>query len=272
MLAASEFTGENMNSVNKTLYITLYGKAFVSKKGLFLEDKKAKEIWEAEGFSLRGKAKSKWLAYYTGIRSVVFDEWLKQQRVVTPDAVVIHIGCGLDSRIIRVGAENQRWYDVDFSAVIEERKRYYTETDSYKMIAGDVRDSSWLTEIKENKTAIVVMEGVSMYLTVDEMRNLADSLCNHFENLMLLVDSYTSFAAKMSKRRNPINDVGVTEVYGIDNPQSYQCEELAFVKEHTMIPQKYINELRGLERFIFIKLYAGSFSKKLYRLFEYQKR
>ena len=107
---------------------------------------------------------------------------------------------------------------------------------------------------------------------ISTQRKIQVKMCNHFENLMLLVDSYTSFAAKMSKRRNPINDVGVTEVYGIDNPQSYQCEELAFVKEHTMIPQKYINELRGLERFIFIKLYAGSFSKKLYRLFEYQKR
>ena len=39
-----------MNNVNKTLYIPLYGKAFVSKKGIFLNDKKAEEIWEAEGF------------------------------------------------------------------------------------------------------------------------------------------------------------------------------------------------------------------------------
>lgn len=88
MLATSEFTGENMNSVNKTLYIPLYGKAFVSKKGLFLEDTKAEEIWEAEGFPLKGKAKSKWLAYYMGIRSAVFDQWLKQHMKDTTDAVV----------------------------------------------------------------------------------------------------------------------------------------------------------------------------------------
>ncbi len=260
-----------MNSVNKTLYIPLYGKSYVSKKGLFLEDKKAEEIWEAEEFSLRGKSKSKWLAYYMGIRSAVFDEWLKRQMADAPDSVIIHIGCGMDSRVIRVGTKNHKWYDVDFSEVIEERKQYYAESDSYKMIAGDARDCKWLTSIKENKSAIVVMEGVSMYLTVDEMRNLADGLCAHFEQVAILVDAYTSFAAKMSKRRNPINEVGVTEVYGIDNPQAYQCEKLAFVKEHTMIPQKYIDELKGFERFIFAKLYAGSFSKKLYRLFEYKK-
>ena len=261
-----------MNSVSKTLYIPLYGKSYVSKKGLFLDDKKAEEIWEAEGFFLRGKSKSKWLAYYMGIRSAVFDEWVKRQMAAAPDAVVIHIGCGMDSRIIRVGSEDHTWYDVDFSEVIEERKRYYAETDDYKMIAGDCRACGWLSAIEESKSAIVVMEGVSMYLTVDEMKNLADSLCSRFECVMLLVDAYTSFAAKMSKLRNPVNDVGVTEVYGIDDPQAYQTATLAFSKEHTMIPQKYIEELKGFERFVFAKLYAGGLSKKLYRLYEYQKK
>ena len=260
-----------MNNVNKTLYIPLYGKAYVSKKGLFIDDKKAEEIWEAEGFSLKGKSKSKWLAYYMGVRSAVFDEWLKGQMADTPDAVVLHVGCGMDSRIIRVGTESHKWYDVDFSEVIQERKRYYEETDIYKMIAGDARDCAWLAAVPEKKSAIVVMEGISMYLSADEMRNLADKLCTHFESVALLVDAYSSFAAKMSKRRNPINDVGVSVVYGIDEPRAYQTEKLAFVKEHTMIPDKYADELKGFERFIFAKLYAGGFSKKLYRLFEYKK-
>ena len=192
-------------------------------------------------------------------------------RVALDDTTRGVAGCGMDGRCIRVGTENHKWYDVDFPEVIEERKRYFTESADYRMIAGDARDCTWLAAIPETKAAIVVMEGVSMYLTVDEMRNLADSLCAHFENLMVLVDCYTSFAAKMSKRRNPINDVGVTEVYGIDNPQVYQNGELAFAKEHTMIPEKYIDELKGFEKFIFANLYAGGFSKKLYRLFEYKK-
>ena len=261
-----------MNSVNKTLYIPLYGKSYVSKRGNFLDDKKAEEIWEAEGFALKGKSKSKWLAYYMGIRSAVFDEWIKQQMTEMQDAVVIHIGCGLDSRVIRVGTENHKWYDMDFSEVIEERKKYYTDTNTYKMITGDARDCKWLTNIKENHSAIVVMEGVSMYLTVGEMRKLTGSLGGHFEKTVLLADCYTSFAAKMSKYRNPINDVGVTEVYGTDDPKTFSSAELVFAEEHTMIPQKYIDELKGFERLIFAKIYAGGLSKKLYRLFEYKKK
>ena len=260
-----------MNGVNKTLYIPLYGKAFVSRKGLFLDDKKAEEIWEAEKFSLKGKSKSKWLAYYMGIRSAVFDNWVRQLIADTEEAAVIHIGCGMDSRALRVGAKKHKWYDVDFAEVIEERGRYYRESADYKMIAGDVRDCNWLTSIPEKKCAIVVMEGVSMYLTSEELRGLTTSLCAHFEQIALLMDCYSVFAAKMSKYKNPINDVGVADVYGIDNPKTLQHGELVYVKEHTMTPQKYIDELRGVEKYIFGKLYAGSFSKKLYRLFEYRK-
>ncbi len=252
-----------MNHVHKTLYIPLYGKSYVSKKGLFLNDKKAEKIWEAEGFPLKGKSKSKWLAYYMGIRSAVFDEWLKQQMKELQQAVVVHVGCGMDSRALRIGSENHKWYDVDFPEVIQERKRYYAETTNYQMIASDVRDCNWLTNIKENKGAIVVMEGVSMYLTIKEMQSLTDSLCSHFERLTLLVDCYTSFGAKMSRHANPINDVGVTKVYGIDEPKAYQGEKLSYVKEHVMIPQKYVDQLKGFEKFIFAKLYAGGFSKKL---------
>ena len=260
-----------MNGVNKTLYIPLYGKSYVSRKGIILNDKKAEEIWVAEGFELRGKSRSKWLAYYMGIRAAVFDEWVKEQMTADPKAVVIHIGCGMDSRVLRVGAMGCSWYDVDFPEVIGERKRYYLESTDYQMLAADVRDPQWLAGIPERKSAIVVMEGVSMYLTGDERRELTASLCAHFGRVRLLMDCYTEMAAKMSKYKNPINDVGVTEVHGMDDPKLCQHDDFLFTKEHPMTPQKYIDELNGAEKWIFEKLYAGNFSKKLYRLFEYRK-
>ena len=260
-----------MDGVNKTLYIPLYGKAYVSKKGLFLCDKKAEEIWQEEGFALKGKSKSKWLAYYMGIRSAVFDEWVVKQVANTPDAIVIHVGCGLDSRVLRVGEIANRWYDVDFPQVIEERKHYYSETSNYKMIAGDVRENSWLANIPKAKHAVVVMEGVSMYLSCDELNSFAANLCAHFEQVDLLMDCYTTFGAKMTKIRNPINDVGVTNVYGIDNPTLLNHDNFTYIAEHQMTPQKYIDQLKGLEKFVFAKVYTGGLSQKLYRLYQFRK-
>lgn len=111
-----------MNNVNKTLYIPLYGKAFVSKKNIILQDKKAEEIWAKEGFELKGKSKSKWLAYYMAMRAAIYDEWVRQELKNNPNAIVLHIGCGMDSRVERVSVQNTKWYDIDFPDVIEERR------------------------------------------------------------------------------------------------------------------------------------------------------
>ena len=159
-----------MNNVNKTLYIPLYGKAYVSRRGLLLQDEKAEKIWEEEGFPLKGKAKSKWLAYYMAMRSAVFDRWTEEQLDRNPETVVLHLGCGLDSRCIRVDAGETPWYDVDFPEVIAQRKRYFAETENYRMIPSDIREEGWLREIPPGKTAIILMEGVSMYLQPEELR------------------------------------------------------------------------------------------------------
>lgn len=260
-----------MNNVNKTLYIPLYGKAYVSKKGIILSDKKAEEIWSKEGFTLKGKSKSKWLAYYMGMRSAVFDKWLLEQMKENKDAVVIHIGCGMDSRFLRVGTNGHLWYDVDFKEVIAERKRYYNESAEYHMLSSDVRKKDWLAAIPTNSNAVVVMEGVSMYMKPEELQQIFENLAEYFEQITILMDCYTTFAAKASKYKNPINDVGVTEVYGLDEPRVLETEQgITFIKEHEMTPEVYVKELKGMERAVFKKLFAGKVSQKMYRLYEYK--
>jgi len=182
-----------------------------------------------------------------------------------PDAVVLHIGCGMDSRILRVGEGNHLWFDVDFPEVIQQRKRYFEETENYKMISGDLREKDWL-EVIPGKKAIVVLEGVCMYVKPEELKTALENLYAHFEQVQILMDCYTEFAAKASKYKNPINDVGVTLVYGMDDPNNLP----GFVWEHEMTPEELIDQLKAMEKRIFRSVFAGGFSKKMYRLYEYR--
>lgn len=262
-----------MTNINKTLYIPLYGKAYVSRRGIIIRDPKAEEIWSAEGANipLKGKSSSKWLALYMGMRSAVFDAWLKAKMEEAPDAVVIHIGCGLDSRVLRVGTNGHQWYDVDFPEVITERRRWYEESEEYHMIPSDARQTDWLAAIPEDKSVVVVMEGVSMYMDNAELRALLSALSERFTSVSLLIDCYTTFAAKASKYKNPINDVGVTTVYGIDDPHELEnVTDLRFVREHDMTPAEMINQLRGMEKSVFRRVYSGSVARKMYRMYEYE--
>lgn len=258
-----------MDSVNKTLYIPLYGKAYVSRRRLILHDPNAEEIWAAEGFTLKGKSKSKWLAYYMGMRSAVFDRWLKGQMEADPAAVILHIGCGMDARHARVGAQGHPWFDIDFPEVICERKRYYRESENYKMLPADVRDTGFLAQLPAGN-AIIVMEGVSMYLRPDQLAQILERICTHFEKVQVLMDCYTEFAAKASRVKNPINDVGVTQVYGLDDPKMLERDGFCFVGEHEMTPEDLVDELRGIEKRVFRALFAGSIARKMYRLYEYR--
>lgn len=260
-----------MNGVNKTLYIPLYGKACVSRKGLILKDQKAEEIWDAEGFPLKGKAKSKWLSYYMGMRSAVFDRWLEETMAGLPDAVILHAGCGMDSRILRVDDRGHPWYDVDFPEVIEERKRYFAETERYHMIPSDIRDAAWLSQIPLGSDVIIVMEGISMYLQPEELKMVLKRWKSHFGEVRILMDSYTVFAAKATKYKNPINEVGVTQVYGFDDPQELTKQTgLAFVREHELTPMSLIAQLPRWEQVFFKTMFAGKAAAKIYRLYEYR--
>lgn len=260
-----------MDEVNKTLYIPLYGKAQVSKKGIILHDPKAEEIWEKERFSLKGKAKSKWLTYYMSMRARVFDDWVRQMLAAHPKALVLHIGCGMDSRIHRVGAASRDWYDVDFPEVIEERKKYYQENKHYHMLGADASSPEWVARLPDCSQTVVILEGISMYLKNDEVAGLFSALQEKYEHIYVLMDVYTTFGARASKYKNPINNVGVTTVYGIDDPASVvKGSSIVVVREHSMTPEKLVNELRGFDKGFFTRVFAGNAARMIYRLFEYR--
>lgn len=257
-----------MDNVNKTLYIPLYGKAQVSKRGIIISDPMAEKIWDAHGFPLKGKSRSKWLTLYMGMRAAVFDRWTISRAREEPDTVVLHMGCGLDARILRTGLENE-WYDIDFPEVIEHRKVCFPEKERYHLLGADVREEGWLPSLPKGGTAIVVMEGMSMYLTRRELLDLLTRLSAHFGRVKLLMDCYTEFAAKATKYKNPINDVGVAQVYGLDDPQVLtEGTGFRFVQEHDLTPKDLIDQLRGKERRIFRSVFAGAMARKLYRLHE----
>lgn len=258
-----------MDSVNRTLYIPLYGKAVVSRKEIIIHDPKAENICDSCGLNLSGSAGSKWLAYFMAMRAAVYDEWVREKLHMLNNPIVIHIGCGLDSRVERVGG-SYMWYDVDFPEVIEERKKFYTETEFYHMLGANAAADDWIKQLPDAENAAVVMEGVCMYLETGDIIRLFERLKGKFPQVALLADFYTSFGVKASKYKNPVNQVGVTTLYGIDDPHCLESDTgLAFKTEHNMTPEKMTEQLGGAEKIFFKTMFAGKTAKKIYRMYEY---
>ena len=260
-----------MDNVNNTLYIPLYGKAKVSQMGIILEDRTAEKIWAENAVLLGKKSKSKWLAYFMAMRARVFDDWVRKMLAMDSEVLVLHIGCGLDSRVHRVGASGVLWYDLDFPEVIARRRKYYSEDVDYHMVAGDAAQPVWLEGIPRNRTAVIVMEGMAMYLPPDAMERMMAMLSQHFSSAHLMMDVYTNLGAKLSKWKNPVTEVGVTTVYGLEHPAApLGKSQIRYVREHSMTPPVLVNQLAGMERVLFRFLFAGGTAKKLYRMYEYE--
>lgn len=258
-----------MNEVNKTLYIPLFGKAQVSKKNIILHDKKAEEIWDKEAFPISGKASSKWLTYFMTMRARVFDDWTDSMLMRNKSALVLHIGCGLDSRCIRVKEKYTKWIDADFPDVLLQRKQYFEETEHYNMAVVDAAKADDIMKLPDSSDVIVILEGISMYLTNSELKALLSVLQEKYGTVHLLMDVYTEFGARASKYKNPINEVGVTKVYGVaDIEQLAAGTKIKMKAEHSLTPDILINELKGFDKMFFRAVYAGRMAGKIYRLYE----
>ena len=79
----------------------------------------------------------------------------------TLSSTVLHLGCGLDSRVFRIDPPaTVRWYDVDLPDVIDLRRRLYPERHDYELIATSVTDLRWLDGIPADRPVLVVAEGL----------------------------------------------------------------------------------------------------------------
>ena len=258
-----------MNNVNKTLYIPLYGKALVSRKGIILRDPAAERIWESEGFPLRGRSASKWLAFNMAMRARVFDDWTDRMLERRPDALVLHVGCGLDSRCLRVKRPYREWIDCDLPDVISARREYFDETANYRMKILDASRPGQVLSLPDSGAAIAVLEGLSMYLPHDRLHAFFKALSDKFADVRVLMDVYTEFGAKASKYKNPVNDVGVTRLYGIDDIGDILGDlPIRVAGELSFTPPSLVAELTGAERAVFRLLFTGRIYGKIYRLYE----
>ena len=104
------------------------------------------------------------------------------------------------------------------------------------------------------------------------LHDFLQALQEKYAGLHILMDVYTVFGAKASKYKNPVNDVGVTTLYGVDNIEDLVRDLNLQVKaEHTMTPAYLVEELNPADKAFFKLLFTGRIYRKIYRLFELER-
>jgi O-methyltransferase involved in polyketide biosynthesis len=241
----------NLSSTASTLLITLYSRAAMSKNNMIIEDKKAEQIIAIAGYDQKKLKVSKKLQALLTIRAYLIDVYTKEFiEKHNSDCNIIQLGCGLDSRYIRINNDKIKWYDLDFYATIEMRKKYYKNSTNYKMIASNVCNFAWIKEIVDlNKPTLIIGEGLFMYLDRKENESVLNKLANTFPTCELIMDVFNTPSVAFSRFAPSLRRVHANLSFGFNNHSVIEkMTPFKHIKTQYYYDCKKINDLPFLLR------------------------
>ena len=202
-----ETASHTLRGVSETSLAALYWRAMESRRpDALLKDEAAVALVMRLSYD------------FDQVRQIPMPELLKVMRIMftremdryvrdflsrEPDAVVVHIGCGLDSRFERVDNGRVEWYDLDLPDVIEVRREFIgDEGGRYHLLACSVLDEAWLEMlgVHSSRPVLFLAETVFVYFTEEQVRWLVLLLRDHFPASELVFDGWRPFEIWLGNR------------------------------------------------------------------------
>jgi O-methyltransferase involved in polyketide biosynthesis len=179
-----------LGTVQETLLIPLYGRAVESRKSEAVLRDPAAEAMVAEidydftrfdgGSNLFG----------TMLRTNLFDHWVRAFLDEHPDATVVEIGTGLNTRYERADNGRAHWFEFDLPDVIELRRTFLSDTPRRHMFAASVLENEWTAApLATGGPYFLAAEAVLTYLSEQDVRRAFDILAECFPGALLALDT-----------------------------------------------------------------------------------
>ena len=258
----------------ETLLIPLYCKAVESNKQFpIIIDKKAQEIVSSTEYDYQSLDIPKQTYVTLCMRAKQLDEYVNEYLLLNPDSVVIHLGCGLDSRFERVDNNILQWYDLDFPDIIELRKKFFQETDRYHLIPSSVTDLSWLDSIDDKTGPVIILaEGLFMYLKEEEIRLLFKTFIEHFTQSTLIFDAFSEITAKGVKNHPSLKKTGAVIGWGINNAKDIETwhDDIHFKEEWFFSNSPEVDKLDSGYRLLFKIMNLFPIARRAHRILVFQ--
>jgi len=184
-----------------------------------LGDGFAKEAVGRLDYDWRGLGETGTWAPLVTVRTAQYDIWAHQFLAVHQQARVVHLGCGLDSRVFRLApGPGVEWYDIDYPAVISLRERVFPSRPRYHLIATSATDPSWLDQIPNDRPVLLLAEGISMYLTEHDGVALLQRVVDRFRSGELQIDFYNWLGIRSQKAHRLQRQSGSTLHWAVNSP------------------------------------------------------
>ena len=218
----SEITNPDLSGVAETLLIPLYIRAIETQRpdALLKDERAVAMVKQMDSAFSRVKQvkmdKDDQIALI--LRNREFDRYARDFLARYPEAVIVHIGGGLDSRFERVDNGKVEWYDLDLPEVIELRRKFISdEGERYHFLACSAFDGTWpdAVSIHRQRPFLFLAEGVFMYFEEAQIKSLALMLRDRFPGAELVFDAFSPFLVRMNNLRLARTKMGARYYWGL---------------------------------------------------------
>jgi len=225
----SETTHEDLSDVEKTLLITLYIRALESQRpDALIKDERAEALVRQLGQETLRKTlvlTDDFSRVAVILKGREFDRFAQDFLIRHEHAVVVHIGCGLDTRYERVDNGQVEWYDLDLPEVIELRRKLLGGEEGHHHFLGcSVLDDSWLEKMEAHRPQpfLFLAEGVFMYFKEAQVKSLVLKLHHRFPGAELVFDAFSPFMRWGHNSRVTRTRVGAYLHWGLKHAQDLE--------------------------------------------------
>ncbi|MDL1910571.1 class I SAM-dependent methyltransferase [Chloroflexi bacterium CFX6] len=191
----TEKISHTLDGVSETLLIPLYHRARESQRpDAMVRDDKAVEIVGKLDFDPSRFKMQKHDIIGLVCRVREFDRFARDFLTAHPDGVVVHIGCGLDTRFERVDNGRVEWYDLDLPEVIALRRKLVgDESGRYHLLPCSALDPAWIDLVKAlyPRPFLFIAEGVLPYFEEAQVKWLVRTLHAAFPGAEMVFDAHT---------------------------------------------------------------------------------
>ncbi|MER6312384.1 class I SAM-dependent methyltransferase [Streptomyces sp. NPDC001581] len=191
-------TAHGLRGVAMTLLTPLYGRAHAAEllPGTAFRDPAAASVLASTGYRAPEVPTDRGNALGSIHRAIAFDELTAAYCRTRPDAVVVSVGIGLDTRAERLAGAlppSVTWLGVDMPEVVDLRATLLPG-DRARVFPASVTETDWAEQllplIGERRNVLVLAEGVLMYLDPAGLRSFLVSCRSAFPAAELVADFF----------------------------------------------------------------------------------
>lgn len=233
----AEKIAQALEGVPETLLIPLYTRALESQRpDALLQDAQAVEMVRRIEYDFKKVRLQGHDAIALIIRVKKFDQHARDFLARWPEAVVVHIGCGLDTRFERVENGRVEWFDLDVPEVIELRQSLIRSSCSrYHLLATSVFEDGWMEEVSRFRPRpfLFLAEAVLPYFEGAQVRSLFLKLRNRFPGCEMVCDAHTPFAVRANNLQLALLRVSARLRWGLKHGRDVETwgEDIALLDE-----------------------------------------